>query len=120
MAYVMIADDDPSCRSLIAMQIRGLGHEVGIATDGPSAVALASKRQADMVILDICMPGFDGFSAVRRIRQLAGYGETPILALTSTDDTFGVNETVKAGFTDLMFKPWQIRALEGRIRAMLG
>lgn len=120
MPYVLIADDDADCRKLLEMTIGGLGLEVGAAPDGKEAVAMAHRRRPDLVILDVNMPHVDGFDACRMIRQIKGCEEVPIMALTSLDDEFGIQDARNVGFTDLMFKPWQVAVLQARVRGFLG
>lgn len=119
MGYVLVADDDHGCRTLLSMEIRQLGHEVALAEDGQQAVELAADRTPDLIILDVMMPRLDGFSACRQIRSLAGCEAVPVLALTSLDDSFGVQEAQAAGFDALMFKPWKVQVLQAKVQALL-
>ena len=117
MARILIADDTPNNLKLLAMQLRQLGHEVETSADGKEAVESFHAGHPDLVILDVMMPHMDGFDACKAIR--ATDDSVPILALTSLDDNFGVDETQAAGFTGLMHKPWAVDELEARIGRLI-
>ena len=119
MAYILVADDDASCLKLLEMELRQEGHDVGLASDGEEALRKVSEHRPDLVILDVMMPNKDGFATCKAIRQLDGCAELPVIALTSLDDTFGVHEAHQAGFSSLLWKPWQVRVLQAKVRAFL-
>ncbi len=119
MSYVLIADDDDNCRKLLKMALQPLGCDVGVATNGLEAVAMAHQRKPDLVMLDVMMPEADGFTACRMIRQIKGCETVPIMALTSLDDQFGASDAGNAGFDLLMWKPWQVPVLQAKVKAFL-
>jgi DNA-binding response OmpR family regulator len=115
---VIVADDDPIIRSILRAKLEALDQNVLLASDGQEAVALASKVQASLVILDIAMPNVDGIVACVRIRCLAGYATTPIVMLTADDSEQASAKASRAGATLLMVKPFD-RTLLSRLATFL-
>jgi CheY-like chemotaxis protein len=82
MSFIIVADDDPVFLGLLTITLENAGHVVGAVGDGQSAVAAIERKQPDLAILDINMPGCSGVDAVRQLR-LRGYArEVPIIMLT--------------------------------------
>ncbi|HEV7128910.1 MAG TPA: response regulator transcription factor [Ktedonobacterales bacterium] len=113
---ILVVDDDLVLVDLISFALRGAGHVVVEATDGGAALQRFERERPDLVILDVNLPGLDGFAVCRGMRQLA---DTPILMLTvrnaEEDHVRGLDE----GADDYLTKPFSPRTLLAHVRALL-
>lgn len=116
---VLIVDDDPAMRRLGRAMLERLGLIVTDAGDGRTAVELFTRSQADLVLLDIKMPGEDGFSTCERIRRLPFGRDVPILMVTSMAGSDIAKRAAAAGATDYVTKPINWSALAARVQAIL-
>ncbi|WP_319018612.1 response regulator transcription factor [Microbispora sitophila] len=116
MARVMLIEDDHSVRESLRLSLGRSGHDVEVARTGEEGLRRMSAAPADIVVLDLMLPGLDGFEVCRRIR--AG-GPTPIVMLTARGDDLDVVSGLEAGADDYVVKPVRPRVLEARIRAVL-
>ena len=113
---VLAVDDDHELRSLIAFALRQGGYLVVEAATGESALAVFAQEHPDLVLLDVNLPGIDGFEVARRLR--AG-SSVPILLLTVRDDESDVVRGLDLGADDYLTKPFSPRTLLARVRALL-
>ncbi len=116
---VLIADDDPSIRTVMRVALRKEGYEVLEAADGREAVAIFADRQPDMVLLDVEMPHLDGFAACEQMRTLPGGENVPIVIVTGRDDLDAVNQAYQASATDFIAKPINWPVFTHRVRYVL-
>ncbi len=112
----MLIEDDPSVREGLRLSLGRHGHDVDLASTGEEGLERLLAAPADIVVLDLMLPGLDGFEVCRRIR--AG-GPTPIVMLTARGDDLDVVSGLEAGADDYVIKPVRPRVLEARIRAVL-
>lgn len=112
----MLIEDDPSVREGLRLSLSRHGHDVDAAGTGEEGLRRLRVTPADIVVLDLMLPGLDGFEVCRRIR--AG-GPTPIVMLTARGDDLDVVSGLEAGADDYVVKPVRPRVLEARIRAVL-
>ena len=108
---VIVADDDPLIRSVLKSKLSTLGQEVYQAINGVEAVALASRMQACLIILDVRMPKMNGLKACAEIRKLPGYARTPIVMLTFAGGKDTQSLASRAGATEFLIKPFATAAL---------
>src|ERR1700754_4654920 len=94
----------------------GEGFAVGVAGDGPAAVAAARRVRPDLIVLDVMLPGFDGLEVCRRIQAER---PVPILMLTARDDETDLLVGLAVGADDYMVKPFSMRELAARVHALL-
>ena len=113
---VLLVEDDPSVREGLGLALRRQGHDVRAAGTGEEGVEKLRESRPDIVVLDIMLPGIDGFETCRRMRSQA---EVPIIMLTARGDDFDVVAGLEAGADDYVVKPVEPRVLEARIRAVL-
>jgi two-component system OmpR family response regulator len=117
---VLAVDDEQHIRELVRMGLALHGFEVAEATDGRSALAAIEADPPDLVVLDVLMPGLDGFEVARRVRRAAGaHRDTPIIFLTARDETADRVEGLRLGSDDYVTKPFSIEELVERVRAVL-
>ena len=113
---VLVADDDADLRELIAFTLAQAGYLVIKAHDGPSAVRLFTEESADLVVLDINMPGLSGFQACEAIRARS---RVPVMMLTVRGEEEDLVRALELGADDYLTKPFSPRTLVARIRALL-
>lgn len=116
MARILIADDEEKIRALVIKYAQFEGHETREARDGLEAVAAAEREPFDLMILDVMMPGLDGFSACREIRK---HCDTPILMLSARGEEYDRIHGFEAGVDDYVVKPFSPRELMLRVGAIL-
>jgi two-component system response regulator MprA len=113
---VLLIDDDPKLTSLLQRGLAYEGFEVQCAQDGETGLALANERTPHVVLLDIAMPGADGFEVCRRLRL---GNDVPIIMLTARDDVVDKVTALDLGADDYVPKPFAFEELVARIRAVL-
>jgi DNA-binding response OmpR family regulator len=117
MAHILAIDDEKNIRDLIK---RGLvGHEVTTAADGLAGLEEARRSTPDLILLDVTMPGMTGFEVCRRIRTMPELVATPVVFLTARGSLDDKLEGFDAGADDYVPKPFDMRELEMRVRAVL-
>ncbi|MBV9810452.1 MAG: response regulator transcription factor [Solirubrobacterales bacterium] len=113
---VLVVDDDPPLRRMLARTLTAEGYEVSVAADGGAALAEAERSAPDVIVLDVAMPGLDGMTVARRLR---GKGlPTPILMLTARDAVPDRVAGLEAGADDYLVKPFAVQELIARLRAL--
>ena len=118
-ALVLVVDDDRIQRLLARKAIEHCGLRVEEATDGASALAALERVRPDIVLLDVMMPGMDGFEACTRLRALAGGASLPVLIMTALNDAPSIERAYECGATDFITKPISWAILGHRLRYML-
>ncbi|AKJ27150.1 PAS domain S-box protein [Caldimonas brevitalea] len=115
---LLVVDDNGDAALSLAMLLRLQGHDVRVAHDGPSALALATAYHPHMVFLDIGMPGMDGYEVARRLRQQPGLEGIVLAALTGWGQQQDRRRTAEAGFDHHLVKPPEAEALESLLKAL--
>lgn len=116
MDRVLVVDDEKNMRDLLRIYLSNEGFEVTEAEGGAAAVNLLNQTTFDLVILDIMMPGMDGWEVCRRIRENA---QTPILMLTARSETKDKVQGLQLGADDYLVKPFDPEELTARVNALL-
>ncbi len=116
MARVLVVDDEPVLVDTIRYNLRRDGYEVHVAADGPEALRIAQASTPDLIVLDLMLPGLDGLEVCRELRRES---TVPILMLTAKDDEVDKIVGLEVGADDYMTKPFSMRELLARVRAML-
>ncbi|MFP5022336.1 response regulator [Pseudonocardia phyllosphaerae] len=116
MAAVLLIEDDPLVRRGLELALSRMGHDVHPAGTGEDGLREFAARRPDLVVLDLMLPGMDGFEVCRRIRAA---GETPVIMLTARGEDTDVVGGLAAGADDFVIKPAQPAVLDARIRAVL-
>ena len=117
---VLIVDDEPSNRETLMSILEPEGYHLITAEDGYQAVEQANAIQPDVVLLDVMMPGMDGFEVCRSIRSKAQLAEVPILFLTALDDQQSLLSGLEAGADDFITKPFNRHELRARLKNITG
>ena len=113
---ILLIDDDPMITEPLGRALRDAGYSVLIADNGPSGLAMALAEKPALVVLDVMLPGMDGWQLCQRLRQRSA---VPILMLTALGDEVDRILGLELGADDYLTKPFSTRELLARIRAML-
>jgi two-component system OmpR family response regulator len=114
---LLIVEDEPDIRELLSATLRFAGFQVATAADGPQALAHARRDRPDLLLLDVMLPGPDGFDILRRLR--AEGVRVPVLFLTARDATEDKVTGLRLGGDDYVTKPFSLQELVARIEALL-
>ncbi len=114
---VLLAEDDVYLSAMLAKGLREHAYAVDVAADGDAALYQAAVNEYDLIILDVLMPGRDGFAVCRELRQRGG--TMPVLMLTARDAVSDRIEGLDAGADDYLAKPFDFSELLARMRALL-
>jgi len=118
MSIVLIVDDDLSTRETLVAMLEGEDYELLLAKDGIQALQMLEQFQPDLILLDVMMPGMDGFEVCRRIRSTPQHAEVPIIILTALDDRDSLLKGIESGADDFLSKPADRRELTARVRTI--
>jgi DNA-binding response OmpR family regulator len=113
---ILVVEDEISLLETLAYNLKREGYEVNTAEDGNFALDEARRIRPDLIILDVMLPGMDGFEVCRILRQEMN---TPMLMLTARDDEIDRVVGLEVGADDYMTKPFSMRELMARVKAML-
>jgi two-component system response regulator MprA len=113
---ILVIEDEPKISSLIKRGLIYEGHEVNVAESGERGLELARESPPDLVILDLMLPGIDGFEVCRRLRTA---GDVSILMLTARDNVSDKVRGLDSGADDYLTKPFAFNELNARVRALL-
>jgi len=116
MDHILIVDDDTQLAGLLREYLQGEGLQVSLAHDGEAGVKLALDLQPDLVVMDVMMPGTDGITALRHLRERSSM---PVLMLTAKGDDVDRIVGLELGADDYVPKPCTPRELLARVRAIL-
>ena len=114
---ILVVDDDPNCLDIAARLLQHEGYRIRIASGGQEALRIVETEPVDLILLDVMMPGMDGF-AVCSALQRAGR-RIPVILLTAKDDNDTRLEGMHHGVAEFLTKPIQTRELFARVRAQL-
>jgi two-component system response regulator MprA len=114
---ILVVDDEPALRSSLERALGLDRHDVELAEDGHRALDRLALAPVDAVVLDVSMPGLDGLEVCRRLR--AAGDRTPVLMLTARDAIDDRVDGLDAGADDYLVKPFALRELQARLRALL-
>jgi two-component system response regulator MprA len=117
MTRVLVVDDEPAVRTALERALRLEAYEVELAADGQEALARLADGAPDAVVLDIAMPELDGLEVCRRLRSAGD--RTPVLMLTARDAVDDRVAGLDAGADDYLVKPFALKELKARLRALL-
>jgi two-component system response regulator RegX3 len=115
-ASILVVDDEDSITQFVSYNLKKEGYDVEVAKDGDQALALAEQHHFDLVVLDIMLPGIDGFEVCRRLRAK---DDAPVLFLSARDTELDKVVGLEMGADDYLAKPFGIRELQARVKALL-
>ncbi|MBI4785694.1 MAG: response regulator transcription factor [Chloroflexi bacterium] len=115
-AKILVIDDEPHLVKLVRSNLEAQHFKVISAMDGPSGLAMAEKEGPDLIILDIMLPGMDGFDVLQKIRE---FSAVPVVMLTAKDQEIDVVRGLHLGADDYVRKPFSVHELLARVEAVL-
>ena len=119
LSLILVVDDDDGQRLLTGASLRQGGFAILEAGSGEQALEVFQQHQPDLVLLDVVMPGMDGFATCAALRGLAGGRNLPIVMVTGLDDVESIEQAYQSGATDFITKPIQWLILHQRVRYIL-
>lgn len=116
---ILIVDDEDHIRELLKFNLEKNGYAVYMANDGLNGLKLAREKQVDLILLDLMLPGMDGFEVCKEIRRDNIISNVPIIMLTAKSEEIDKILGLELGADDYITKPFSIRELSARIKALL-
>jgi DNA-binding response OmpR family regulator len=113
---ILVVEDERRMAELLRQGLEEEGHSVVLAGNGPDGLAMAESHSFDAIVLDVMLPGLDGFSVARKLR--AARNQTPVLMLTARDATDDMVAGLNLGADDYLVKPFSFEVLLARLRAV--
>lgn len=115
-ARILVVDDEPSITEFVSYNLRKEGWRVDVAATGDEALELARDNDFDLIVLDVMLPGMDGYEVCRRIRATSS---VPVLFLSARDTELDKVVGLEIGGDDYLAKPFGVRELSARVKALL-
>jgi two-component system, OmpR family, response regulator RegX3 len=115
-AHILVVDDEASITEFVSYNLRKEGYKVDVAPNGDEALALADAETFDLVVLDVMLPGIDGYEVCRRLRARSS---VPVLFLSARDTELDKVVGLEIGGDDYLAKPFGVRELTARVKALL-
>ena len=115
-ARILVVDDEASITEFVSYNLRKEGYEVDVAATGDDALELAHNNPFDLVVLDVMLPGMDGYEVCRRLRAESS---VPVLFLSARDTELDKVVGLEIGGDDYLAKPFGVRELQARVKALL-
>lgn len=116
MVNILIVDDEERIRSVIKTYAENEGYDVYEANDGYAAIDIVEKRDIDLIVLDIMMPKLDGFSTLKRIKDIK---DIPVIMLSARNEEYDKLHGFDLGVDDYVTKPFSLKELMARIKVIL-
>ena len=118
-ASLLVVDDIEANRELLARRLKKLGHRVSIAEDGEQALAMLGEQPFDLVLLDITMPGMDGYQVLETMKSDARYSELPVVMVSAIDEAESITRCLDLGADDYLPKPFDPAVMRARVESSL-
>ena len=115
---VLLVDDAKANLDILVEGLKA-DHKLSLALNGEMALQIAARTPPDLVLLDIMMPGLDGYEVCRRLRQMPETAEVPIMFLSSLEDVQNKTRGFEAGANDYLTKPFEMLEVKARVRSLL-
>ena len=119
MTKILIAEDEPDIRDLVAFTLRFAGYEVVTGTNGEEAVQIAKKELPDLILLDVRMPRMTGYEACKHIKADPNLKDVPIVFLSAKGQESEIQSGMEAGAEEYLLKPFAPDQLTERVRSIL-
>jgi DNA-binding response OmpR family regulator len=116
---VLVADDDEDILQLVSFRLERAGYKVVTAADGQQALVAAREHQPDLAVLDVMMPGLNGYEVTRQLRADPATAAIPVILLTARVQEADVSRGFEAGADDYLRKPFSPQELRSRVQAIL-
>ena len=120
MTKILLVEDNEMNRDMLSRRLQKVGYEVVIAVDGEEGVAKAQAEAPALILMDMSLPGIDGWEATRRLKAAEQTQKIPVIALTAHAMTDDRDKALAAGCDDFDTKPVELARLLSKIKALLG
>jgi DNA-binding response OmpR family regulator len=120
MATVLIADDDEDILALVDRALSESGYEVLLARDGDTALAMVREQKPALTLLDVSMPGLDGYEVTSAVKSDPATKDTIVILFTARSEASDVEKGYDVGADDYIMKPFTLKTLQSRVAAALG
>ncbi len=118
-AQILIVDDTAANLDVLTRLLEGQGYQVLAAPGGEVALRVAARAAPDLVLLDVLMPGLDGYETCRRLKEMEATRSTPVIFISAREDIEGLVDGFRAGGTDYITKPFQAEEVLARVETQL-
>jgi two-component system cell cycle response regulator DivK len=119
MSRILLIEDNNLIRDMLSLRLRRKGYDMLTAADGEAGVAMAARERPDLVLMDISLPGLDGWAAARLLKGTPHTADIPIIALTAHDMECVKDKALAAGFDGYDTKPIDFERLLDKMEALL-
>jgi CheY-like chemotaxis protein len=119
MAKILIAEDEPDIRELVAFMLRFAGYEVAAASNGEEAVQAATRDVPDLILMDVRMPRMTGYDACRIMKANPSLRDVPVVFLSAKGQESEIQSGLDAGAEEYLLKPFSPDELTNRVRTIL-
>jgi two-component system cell cycle response regulator DivK len=119
MAKLLLVEDNEMNRDMLSRRLTRRGYQVAIAVDGAQGIAMDQSERPDLVLIDLSLPGIDGWEATRRIKAGADTKHLPVIGLTAHAMAGDREKALEAGCDDYDTKPIELERLIGKIQSLL-
>jgi CheY-like chemotaxis protein len=120
MARILIVEDNEMNRDMLSRRLARRGYEVALAVDGEAGIAAAAAGRPDLILMDMSLPGIDGWAATRQLKAREATRAIPIIGLSAHAMTGDRDKALAAGCDDYDTKPVELPRLIGKIEALIG
>ena len=119
MQRILVVEDDENIRELVKVALEGYGYRVAAFETAETALSYIERERPDLAVFDLMLPGMDGLTAIRKIREEKSVGDIPIIVLTAKDKEYDKVVGLDGGADDYMTKPFSVMELAARVRSLL-
>lgn len=119
MQRILVVEDDENIRELVKVALEGYGYRVAAFETAETALSYIEREKPDLAVFDLMLPGMDGLTAIRKIREEKSVGDIPIIVLTAKDKEYDKVVGLDGGADDYMTKPFSVMELAARVRSLL-
>jgi two-component system phosphate regulon response regulator PhoB len=119
MAKILVAEDEKQIADMVSFKLTNAGHKVIRASDGEQVVGLATRELPDLILLDVMMPGLNGFEVLRRLKGDPTLRNVPVIMVTAKGHERDVLSGLRGGAADYVVKPFSLKELSARVELAL-
>ena len=119
MAKILVAEDEKQIADMVSFKLTNAGHKVVRASDGEQVVGLATRELPDLILLDVMMPGLNGFEVLRRLKGDPTLRNVPVIMVTAKGHERDVLNGLRGGAADYVVKPFSLKELSARVELAL-
>ena len=120
MANILIVDDSPTEVHVLTSMLEGVGHTVFSANNGEAGIEMAKETKPDLILMDVVMPGMNGFQATRQLSRAEETSDIPVIIVTTKDQETDRVWGMRQGAKDYVTKPVEEELLMGKIKNLIG